>query len=408
MAENAKYVLIGGGVASVSAAQAIRKRDEDGSLVIIAAETSLPYDRPPLSKQFLTGEDAAPEDVLTKPAEFYADSGIQVRTGSAATAIDRAKRVVTLADGEKIAYEKLLLATGATPRPLPVPGGDLPGVHYLRTVEDAQALRGALQSSNSCVLIGAGYIGTEVAAAAVTRGLKATVIERGPHPWPTFASPTLGNFLRKYYEGRGVEFVVEAEVAELTGDGRFAAARTADGASIGGDFAVVGVGVTLNVRLAADAGLDADAAGVKVNSCLQTSDPHIWVAGDVACFHDVVAGHQRHVEHFMHAKWLGTTAGTNMAGEEKEFSRVPYFFSEILDLHMCLRGEPGAGQSASTIGSVDDAEFVELYADDAGVLRMGVVISRDEDRANNVAGALNALVKDGALVADLDAEAVGF
>jgi 3-phenylpropionate/trans-cinnamate dioxygenase ferredoxin reductase subunit len=243
----------------------------------------------------------------------------------------------------------------------------------------------------------------EVASSCVARGVEATIIERDEHPWPAFASPALGNFIREYYEARGVKFATGEEVSAFVGDGSLTAVHTKGGQAVEADFAVVGVGAVLNTQLAVDAGLEADAQGVRVNSHLQTSDPNIWAAGDIACFEDVALGKQWHVEHFMNAKWQGTTAGTNMAGEATQFARVPFFFSDILDLHMCLRGDPGAGEETEVLGDLKGGEFVELYHDDSDRLRMGVVVSRDDDWANSVANALNSLVREGADVKTLDA-----
>jgi 3-phenylpropionate/trans-cinnamate dioxygenase ferredoxin reductase subunit len=412
MTETTTYLLIGGGVTSASAAQAIRKRDADGRVIIVGSEPHPPYDRPPLSKACLKSDGWTLVDAYTKKPEFYAEARIERLTGVRATGLDRAERVVTLENGDTIQYEKLLLATGAVPRRLEAPGGDLQGVLYLRTAENALAIRAALQQGDRAVLVGGGYIGLEVASACVHRGLDTTIIERDEFPWASFASPALGGFLRTAFEARGVRFVRD-EVASFTGDGRLRAAQTKGGTTLDADFCVVGVGAALNVQLAMDAGLEADRQGVTVDATLRTADPHIWAAGDIANFEDTVMGKRWHVEHFQNAKWQGPLAGGNMvgacgeAGEQKPFERVPYFFSEILDLHMCLRGEPNAGTKSKVLGDLDGGEFVELYYDDANHLRMGVIVSRNEDKANAGADALQTPVREKADVNGLEAGMFG-
>lgn len=409
MEEFTRYLLVGGGVASVWAAQNIRERDNEGRIILVGGEKHPPYDRPPLSKQYLTRDDYTAEDAYSKFDNFYPDNRIQLHTGMKATAIHRADRVVTLENGSTIRYEKLLLATGSSPRRLEVPGSDLQGVYYLRTVEDAEAIRIALQHSRRAIIVGAGYIGVETAAACIERGVAATVIEPEGYPWSHFASPTLGGFLRSYLEARGVVFRFGQSVASLEGEnGHFHALTTSGGERIEADFAVIGVGITLNTQLAADAGLMLDSAGaVIVNEFLQTSDPHIWAAGDIAAFQDIVIGRRWHAEHHLNAKWQGRAVGAIMAGEEKPYDQVAYFFSDFLDLHMILRGDPAAQAQTSLLGDLEGAEFVELYADESGRIRKGIAISREEPKLDAVSDRLEELIRTGATLESAGAESVG-
>jgi len=409
METSAKYVLIGGGLASVWAAQNIRERDQEGSILLIGAEHHPPYDKPPLSKQYLLKDEYTAEDAYSKFDNFYPDNRIQLHTGVRATKIDRADRVVTLDNGDTVRYEKLLLATGATPRRLNVPGNDLNGVFTLRTVEDSEGIRMAIQHSKRAVMVGAGFIGMEVAAACVERGLETTVIELRDRPWPMLAGETLGKFLRDYYEGKGVKFHFGDEVAAFEGDGSLRAVRTKGGAQIDADFAVVGIGVTLNTELAREAGIELDTrGGVKVNEFLQTSDPNVWAAGDIACFYDIVSEKQWHAEHHLNAKWQGRAVGAIMAGADKPYDQVPYFFSDFFDLHMILRGKPGDGQNTTVFGDLNDAEFVELYHDDSGRLRMGIAFSHEEKNLDPISDKLEELIRTRANVTDLNAGTFGF
>ncbi len=409
MEESTRYLLVGGGVASVWAAQNIRERDNEGRIILVGGEKHPPYDRPPLSKQYLTRDDYTAEDAYSKFDNFYPDNRIQLHTGVKATAIHRADRVVTLENGSTIRYEKLLLATGSSPRRLEVPGSDLQGVYYLRTVEDAEAIRIALQHSRRAAIVGAGYIGVETAAACIERGVAATVIEPEGHPWSHFASPTLGGFLRGYLEARGVAFHFGQIVASLEGkNGHFHALTTSGGERVEADFAVIGVGITLNTQLAADAGLALDSAGaVIVNEFLQTSDPHIWAAGDIAAFQDIVLGRRWHAEHHLNAKWQGRAVGAIMAGEEKPYDQVAYFFSDFLDLHMILRGDPAAQAQTKLLGDLAGAEFVELYADESGRIRKGIAISHEEPKLDAVSDRLEELIRAGATLESAGAESVG-
>ncbi|MCZ7568101.1 MAG: FAD-dependent oxidoreductase [Ardenticatenaceae bacterium] len=406
MREASDYVLIGGGLASAAAAQAIRTRDPERSIVIVGEEIHPPYERPPLSSDYLLSDEWTSEKAFLKPDGFYADKRIELRTGVKATAIDRVARTVMLNTGDRVRYEKLLLATGARARRLNGQGRDLAGVFVLRTLSDAEALRRAILQSKRAVMVGAGYIGMEVASACAQRGIETTVVDRNNRPWSGFASPALGGFLREYYEARGVRFLLGDEVATFVGDGQLAAVTTKSGEKIEADLAVVGIGAILNTELAREAGLEVDERhGVKVNAFLQTADPHIWAAGDIAFFEDLALDRQWHVEHFMNAEWQGDAAGAIMAGERKPYNKVAYFFSDLFDIHMCLRGAPSAGTQTVVLGDLPGAEFVELSHDHAGRLQMGVAITRDPSRLDPLADILEGLIRERANVQALSAAA---
>jgi 3-phenylpropionate/trans-cinnamate dioxygenase ferredoxin reductase component len=409
MEQSTKYLLVGGGVASVWAAQSIRGVDTEGRVVIVGKEQHPPYDKPPLSKKYIAEDDVPTDDAYSKFDDFYPKNNIDLIKGQEVVAVDRVHQTATLSGGDTIRYEKMLLATGASPRSLELPGSDLPNIFYLRTIDEAEAIRAAVRHAKNVVLVGAGYLNMEVGAGALQRGKKVTFIEAADRPWSRFASPTLGKFIADYYVKQGATFMFNEEVSAFMGGGSVAAVSTKSGAHVEADVVVVAVGATLNSELAKKIGLETgDRGGVMVDENLQTSDPHIWAAGDIACFNDVALGKRWHAEHHLNAKWQGRHVGGNMAGEQKPYDQVPYFFSDFLDLHMVLRGDPAAGNQPNTkiLGDLDAGEFVELYGND-GVLRMGVAVGHEEPKLDPISDKLEELIRAGAKVEDVTAENLG-
>jgi 3-phenylpropionate/trans-cinnamate dioxygenase ferredoxin reductase subunit len=403
---NAKvqYLIVGAGLTAANAAQTIREHDKDGSVMIVGMEKHPPYDRPPLSKNFQIDQELSVEDILSKNENFYGDNRIQLHVGVKAVGIDRAERQVRLEDESLISYEKLLLATGSTPRRLDIPGSNLSGVFYLRTVDDAESIRMAMRGSKRVVMVGAGYIGMEVGSDCLKKGIEVTIIEPANQPWSRFASATMGGFLQRYFEKQGARFHFGHTAAEFTGQSGLEAVKTDKGLTLPADFAVVGVGVSLNTDLAKDAGLEVDPKqGVKVDSYLQTSDPNIWAAGDIAYFEDIVMGTRWHAEHYLNAQWQGQAVGAIMAGQKKPYDQVPYFFSDMGDLHMILRGNAPEHGETTVLGDLDAARFVELYPDKAGVLTMGAAFSENEKDLDPISDKLEGLIRQKARVADVKA-----
>jgi 3-phenylpropionate/trans-cinnamate dioxygenase ferredoxin reductase subunit len=410
MQQSTKYLLVGGGLASVWAAQNIRDRDKEGRIIIVGEEKHPPYDKPPLSKQYIAKDDVPIDDAYSKFDNFYPDNQIDLVKGQKATKVDRAAKTVTLANGDTIQYEKLLLATGADPKSLDVPGSDLKNIFYLRTIDESVSIREAMHRSKRVVFVGAGYLNMEVASGALTRGLETTIVEPQDRPWTRFASPTLGKFMTDTYTKKGAKFIFGDEVIAFMGGGSVAAATTKSGEQIETDMVVVAISVTLNTQLAKEAGLEVDDKdGVIVNEFLQTSDPNIWAAGDIACFNDIALGKRWHAEHHLNAKWQGRAVGAIMAGEQKPYDQIPYFFSDFLDLHMVQRGDPGVGKQDNTtvLGDLEGGEFVELYGDKDGKLRMGVAISHEEPKLDPISDKLEELIRAGAKVADVTPAALG-
>ena len=405
--ERTDYLLIGGGAASVAAAAAIRAKDAEGRIVLVAGEERLPYDRPPLSKGVLRGLKEA-EDAESKDASFYTENRIELRTGARATAIDRAARAVRLENGEEIGYERLLLATGARAKPPEFKGSDLPGVFTLWNAPDSLALRDRFTPEARVVVVGAGYIGIEGAAAALDRGAQVTIVDPGDQPWGKFASPATGRYVQRYLEERGATFLFGDEVTAVAQEGEHLRVALKNGGELGATTVLVGIGAELNVEIARESGFDMDPKhGVVADETLRTSDARVWVAGDVAGLQDRAIGKRWHAEHYLNAKWQGAQAGENMArdaaGETPEpYDRVPYFFSDILTTHMILRGDPTSGQPARLEGDLGSGEYVELYAREDGTLSMALAFSGDEGKLDRLSDEFERLFRDRPQVAELD------
>jgi 3-phenylpropionate/trans-cinnamate dioxygenase ferredoxin reductase subunit len=410
MPESTKYLLVGGGLAAVWAAQNIRERDKEGRIIIVGEENRPPYDKPPLSKQYLANDEIAEDDAYSKFDNFYPDNNIELMLGSKATKLDPAAHTVTLENGTELKYEKLLLSTGSDPKILDVPGSDLENIFYLRKLDESLAIREAMRRSKKAALIGAGYLNMEVASGLLKHGLNVSIVDPGDHPWSRFASPQLGQFMAEAFRKAGATFLFNDTVTSFSGTGAVEAANTKSGARIDCDMAVVAVGASLNTELPKAAGLAmGDRGGVLVNEFLQTSDPDVYAAGDIACFQDLALGKQWHAEHHLNAKWQGRAVGAIMAGDRKPYNQVPYFFSDLLDLHMVLRGDPAVGGRSDTtiLGDLAAGEFVELYPDDSGVLRMGVAVSHEEPKLDPISDKLEEMVRNKTRVSDITSESGG-
>jgi 3-phenylpropionate/trans-cinnamate dioxygenase ferredoxin reductase component len=349
------FVIVGAGLAGAKAAQELRERGFDGRVVLIGSEPERPYERPPLSKDYLRG-DSEREKAYVHPAGFYTEQEIELVTGAAVAAIDPGASRVLLEDNRELAYDRLLLTMGAEPRRLSVPGAALDGIHYLRTFDDCDALRKRLEAGAGRVaVVGAGWIGSEFAASARLRGLEVTVIDPLALPNERIFGTEVGSFYRDVHLEHGVEMLLGRGVDAFEGDGAVARVRLSDGAHVECDFAVVGVGVAPRSELARDAGLAVD-NGIVVDEHLLTSAPNIYAAGDVAnAWHPF---HERRirVEHWANALNQGPAAARSMLGEDVSYERIPYFFSDQYDVGMeysgyaeswdevVLRGDPAAGE----------------------------------------------------------------
>lgn len=329
MAErSASYIVVGAGLAAASAVEGIRQHDQRGSILLIGAEADPPYDRPPLSKQLWTGAKQVHEIAL-HDEEFYSLHGVELRLATEVVALDPAAHVVRDGAGASYRYKKLLLATGGTPRRLAVPSGDLDGLCYFRTVDDYRRLRSAASEGKSALVIGGGFIGSEIAAALRASGLTVTVVF--PERWlvSRVFPEALGRALTAHYRTKGVEILTGDRPLTIERDGDRYRTRTDAGREIVSDLLVVGIGIAPNSALAQSAGL-ATGDGVIVDQFLQTSDRDIYAAGDVAYFPEAVLGPRR-IEHWDNALSQGKHAGRNMAGAREPFAYIPFFFSDLFE-----------------------------------------------------------------------------
>ncbi len=402
------YVLIGG-YAAVHAARNIRERDSRGRIVLINAEKWAPYERPPLSKDLLYDADYKTENTFAEPETFYREHNIELRLNTRAASIDREKCEIALDDGSVLGYDKLLLAPGSSAKKPDFEGGDFSNIRVIRTLDDSLTLREELGRVENVAIVGGSYLGLEVASGALKMGAKPTIIDSNEGPWSKFASPDLQEFLVGEFEKAGAKFVWNQRVKTLGGDknGKANAVQTDEG-PIQADLVVAAIGATLHTELAKNAGLKVhEKHGIVVDATLRTDDPNIWVAGDCAAYPEAFVGTLWHNEHYRNAQWQGEIAGANMASADdkaQKFARAPYFFSDVLDLHMILRGNPAGGKPAKVLGDRKAGEFAELYADDEGIVAMVVMISHDKPKTRAVADKLEPWLWEKKKIGDYNAE----
>lgn len=370
------FVIVGGGLAGAKAAETLRAEGFTGRVILICDERDHPYERPPLSKGYLLGKDERDSVFVHEPA-WYARNDIELHLGQTVTAIDRAAKTVRLGDGTTIAYDKLLLATGAEPRRLDLPGTGLAGVHHLRRLAHAERLKHVLKAlgrdNGHLVIAGAGWIGLEVAAAARSYGAEVTVVEPLPTPLHGVLGPELGQLFADLHAEHGVRFHFGAKLTEIVGqDGMVLAVRTDDGEEHPAHDVLAAIGAAPRVGLAEAAGLDiadrADGGGIAVDAQLRTSDPDIYAAGDVAAF---PSGDSRlRVEHWANALNGGPVAARAMLGKDVTYARVPYFFSDQYDLGMEYSGwaPPGSYDQVVIRGDVGKREFIAFWLTEGRVL----------------------------------------
>jgi 3-phenylpropionate/trans-cinnamate dioxygenase ferredoxin reductase subunit len=369
-----RYVIIGGGLAGQRAADAIRKVDPDGGIALVAEEAHLPYQRPPLSKGYLTGKEGL-DHVYLQDAAYYAERGIEVMTATQAVRVSPAERTVALANGQTLGFNKLLLATGASARKLPIPGSELGGVFTLRTIGDADAIRAAAQQGKRALVVGGSFIGSEVAASLAKLGLDVTMVFPEQRLLERIAPPELSQFLQDMYRSHGVRLMPTTRPVSLLGDGAVQRVALDDGRMVDVDMVVLGVGVRLNTQLAADAGLALNKQGaVVVDEQLCSSHPAIYAAGDIAEWPDATFGKRLRLEHWDVARAQGLRAGRNMAGEAKAYSALPYFYSDVFDISFEVWGDLSAWDKTVLRGNIEGGSFALYYFDQGrmtGVLAAG-------------------------------------
>jgi 3-phenylpropionate/trans-cinnamate dioxygenase ferredoxin reductase component len=371
MTSDQTHVIVGASLAGAKAAETLRQEGFDGRVVLIGAEDERPYERPPLSKDYLRGE-VGREKVYVHEEGFYAEHDIELRLGREAVHLDTSAGELELDDGERLRYDRLLLATGSEPRRLAIPGGELDGVVYLRSVQDSDGLRERLDRGGAVVVVGAGWIGAEVAASARLRGLDVTVIEPTSVPLERVLGPEVGAIYRDIHADHGTKMLMGTGVEAFEGDDAIERVRTSDGRTLECDFAVVGVGVQPRIQLAAQAGLDVD-NGVLVDEHLETSARGVFAAGDVANAHHPFYGERIRVEHWANALNQGPAAARNMLGRAVPYERLPYFFSDQYEVGMEYSGFAREWDRVVFRGDPTSREFIAFWlAGDRVVAGMNV------------------------------------
>jgi NADPH-dependent 2,4-dienoyl-CoA reductase/sulfur reductase-like enzyme len=360
-----KYLLVGGGVASSAAAQAIREIDKDGACLLVSQEINRPYHRPPLSKEYLRREKER-EYLFTVPAAWYTQNNVQLRTARRVAHLDCPRRMVTLDDGEEIAFDKLLLAVGGVPAKLAIPGANLPNIYYLRTIEDAQRLRTAVDKAKAegksrAAVIGGGVLGVELAASFTQMGLNVDLIVGSDHPWNHFAGEVTGRFVSRFLEARGVTVQTGARPERLEGDGRVQRVVLGAGKAVEADFVAAAVGMSVNKELLRGTQISAEKA-ILTNDHCRTSEPDVYAAGDCAAVFDPLFNKHRVLDHWDNANVTGAVAGKNMAGVDTRYDAVNNFFSDLFDLSMNGWGEARLVDRRLIRGApnVESPDFIEI------------------------------------------------
>jgi 3-phenylpropionate/trans-cinnamate dioxygenase ferredoxin reductase component len=363
MANSRTFVIIGGGLGGAKAAEALREKDFDGQIIVCAEEDHLPYERPPLSKEFLAGKKSL-DDFTVHDSAWYRENEIDLRLNARVLSVDRAAHTVELPDNTRVEYDKLLLATGSRSRRLPIPGSDAAGVHYLRTFEDASALNSALAEGSSLAVVGAGWIGLEVAASARQRDVNVTVVETAKLPLVGAVGEEVGAVFAALHRDHGVDLRLDSEVEEITtADGKATGLRLGDGSSVAADAVLVAVGAQPNIELADQAGLSTGDGGVLVDASLRTSDHDIYAVGDIAAAEHPLFGSRIRTEHWANALKQPAVAAAGMLGEKAEYTELPYFFTDQYDLGMEYAGYAPTYNRVVFRGDVDGREFVAFWLD---------------------------------------------
>ncbi|MEX0942378.1 MAG: FAD-dependent oxidoreductase [Pseudomonadales bacterium] len=371
----AGMVIIGAGQAAGQAAASFRQEGYEGEIVILGDEAHPPYQRPPLSKQYLSGEHGL-DRVYVRPQKFYADKQVDLRTGVTVTAIDPGAKTVTTKDGDIIPYEKLLIATGSRPRRLSIPGSDLDGIFYLRTIADVDRIREAMETASKVVIVGGGYIGLEVASVAASAGLSVSVLEMESRILQRVTTPEMSDFYHKLHSDRGVTILTETTVSGFKGSGQVEKVLCGD-KSIEADLVIVGIGIVPNVELAAEAGIEVD-NGILVDDHCRTSEPDVYAAGDCTNHPNPLMNRRLRLESVPNAMEQARVAVSNMLGGDKVYAAVPWFWSDQYELKLQMVGFSSDGDTQVQRGDQSSNHFAVFYLKDGAVVAVDAVNSPRE------------------------------
>lgn len=375
MADSKTFVIIGGGLGGAKAAEAMREKGFDGNVLLLADEHHLPYERPPLSKEFLAGKKAL-GDFTVHDAEWYRENKIDLRTDTEAMAIDPSAHIVTLSGDTTVDYDKLLLATGSRPRWLSIPGAESAGVHYLRNFDDATNLDTALKPGSSLAVVGAGWIGLEVAASARERGVDVTVVESAKAPLSGALGEELGQVFAQLHRDHGVDLRLETEVTQIaTEDGHVTGLELGDGSIVSADRVLIAVGAQPNIELAERAGLPTEDGGVLVDASLRSANPDIYAVGDIAAAEHPLFGRRIRTEHWANALKQPVVAVAGMLGEPGEYDELPYFFTDQYDLGMEYVGHAPDYQRVVFRGDKANRKFIACWLDSENRVLAGMQVN---------------------------------
>ncbi len=386
-----RIVIAGAGHAAGQVVATLRQQKFAGQIVLVGDEPWLPYQRPPLSKKFLAGEIPS-ERLYFKPGSFYEDPLIEVRLQTRITAIDRQAKSLKVDGDEDIGYDKLVLALGSRPRALNVEGADLEGVHYLRSISDVEGISAALDGSRHLVIVGAGYIGLEVAAVTRALGHDVTVVEMADRVMSRVVSPEISDFYQIEHANQGVKLRLGTTVAALSGRKRVEGVETGDGEMIPADLVVVGIGIVANTELAVDAGLEVD-DGIIVDDHCQTSDTDIYAVGDCTRHPNRIYGRSLRLESVHNAVEQAKTAASNLCGKESQYTQVPWFWSDQYDLKLQIAGLSEGYDDVVIRGNPAEKSFACLY------LREKRLIAVDAVNAPRDFVQSKALIAEGTIIA---------
>ena len=372
------HVIVGAGHAGGRAAQAMRQYGFEGEILLSGEEPHVPYERPPLSKELIV-TDAGLEKVRLHDAAWYAENRIELIAAKAATAIDAAAKTVGLADGQTIGFDRLMLTTGARVRRLPVPGADLDGVFYLRTIEDSEAIRAQIAAGTEVAVIGGGFIGLEIAGSAVKRGAKVAVLEAADRLMGRSVAPEVSEWFARMHRDRGVDLRLGVSIAAIEGNGTVSGVRLGDGSVVPAEVVVIGIGILPNVEIAEAAGLAVD-NGIVVDDRGRTSHPDIWAAGDVANQPNAFAGRRLRLESYQNAQDQAAAVARNLCGADEAYEDSLWVWSDQHDVNLQMTGAPESWDGLLWRGDPDEGRFTVFYLAGGRIVAVNTVNNGREMR----------------------------
>jgi len=372
----AGMVIIGAGHAAGQAAASLRQEKYEGAITIIGDEPHIPYQRPPLSKQYLSGEQDLSR-VYLRPEKFYADKDITLKLSTRVTSLDTSAQQITLDDGSSLEYDKLIISTGSRPRILNIEGSDLPGIHYLRTIADVDNIRADMAPGKNLVIVGGGYIGLEVAAVGIEQGLNVHVMEMEDRILQRVTTPEMSHYYHNLHEGRGVNIHTNTGVSGFAGDGHVARVLCGDAGEFDADLVVVGIGIIPNIELAEEAGIKCE-NGIVVNERCETSATNVYAAGDCTNHPNPLLNRRLRLESVPNAMEQARVCAANMLGGDKEYASIPWFWSDQYELKLQMVGFSADGDEHVVRGSVEDNQFAVFYLNNGKVVSADAVNSPKE------------------------------